>query len=305
MSRAAVEPFAIVQVPAVRERGEETLGTKSKFWYGGQDPERFDVLFKWSRANEDWSEKVAAELAGLLGLPHARYEMATLDDQPGGAPQLGVISFSFLAPGEQLIHGNQVLSRHDGAYPMDAIRHAYAYTVESTLDALHDVPAPVPPGGMAADLFVGYLLLDAWIGNTDRHHENWGLIKAPDGVRLAPTFDHATCLGRELTPETARLRLETRDRRQDVRAYIARARSAFFAPDSRPGSRTIAPFDAWERAARRLPEAAERWRRALAAVEAAAVDTLLDRVPTERISDSHRALARRILRLNRERIEDE
>ena len=29
----------------------------------------------------------------------------------------------------------------------------------------------------ARDLFVGYLLLDAWIGNGDRHHENWGFIR--------------------------------------------------------------------------------------------------------------------------------
>ena len=47
-----------------------------------------------------------------------------------------------------------------------------------------------------------YLLLDAVIGNVDRHHENWGILgKDVDGSvkgRLAPTFDHASSLGREL-----------------------------------------------------------------------------------------------------------
>ena len=27
------------------------------------------------------------------------------------------------------------------------------------------------------DLFVGYLLLDSLIGNTDRHHENWAILQ--------------------------------------------------------------------------------------------------------------------------------
>ena len=41
----------------------------------------------------------------------------------------------------------------------------------------------------ALDVFVGYLLLDAWIGNTDRHHENWGFVlvgEANERGRLAP-----------------------------------------------------------------------------------------------------------------------
>ncbi|MBE9169450.1 hypothetical protein IQ238_18640 [Pleurocapsales cyanobacterium LEGE 06147] len=28
----------------------------------------------------------------------------------------------------------------------------------------------------AIDTFIGYLLLDAWIGNSDHHHENWAFI---------------------------------------------------------------------------------------------------------------------------------
>jgi hypothetical protein len=40
----------------------------------------------------------------------------------------------------------------------------------------------MPPDGIttAIDTFVGYLLLDAWIGNGDRHHENWRFIATVD-----------------------------------------------------------------------------------------------------------------------------
>jgi hypothetical protein len=60
-----------------------------------------------------------------------------------------------------------------------------------------------------------YVVLDALIGNTDRHHENWGLLRKRIGDRwvgsLAPSFDHASSLGRELLDEKrSRLLMENR-----------------------------------------------------------------------------------------------
>ena len=47
--------------------------------------------------------------------------------------------------------------------------------------------------------FARLLAFDGWIGNADRHQENWGVITAADGsIRLAPMFDPASCLGAEL-----------------------------------------------------------------------------------------------------------
>jgi hypothetical protein len=47
------------------------------------------------------------------------------------------------------------------------------------------------------------------IGNTDRHHENWGLLAKFERrnddydlfIQVAPSFDHASSLGRELSDE--------------------------------------------------------------------------------------------------------
>ena len=47
----------------------------------------------------------------------------------------------------------------------------------------------------ASDVFVGFILLDAWFANQDRHHENWGALR-DDVLRLAPTFDHGASLAR-------------------------------------------------------------------------------------------------------------
>ncbi len=53
----------------------EQLGTKEKFWLR-IDGHRY--LFKIGRpgTGENWSEKIAAKLAELLGLPHAHYDLS-------------------------------------------------------------------------------------------------------------------------------------------------------------------------------------------------------------------------------------
>src|SRR5437762_4016700 len=84
------------------------------------------------------------------------------------------------------------------------------------------------------DLFVGYLMLDALIGNQDRHHENWGLIIVPEqstagfALLLAPSFDHASSLGRNESDEERLRRLHTRDQGSSLATYVQCARSAFF-----------------------------------------------------------------------------
>ncbi len=92
--------FPIVEVPTNAARSEEAMGSKWKFWYG--DPKLGDCLFKRSRPNtgEDWSEKLAAELCHLLGLPHAHYELAQWNGQPG------TISPKLLPPKTTLVHGD-------------------------------------------------------------------------------------------------------------------------------------------------------------------------------------------------------
>jgi len=59
------------------------------------------------------------------------------------------------------------------------------------------IPAPAQISSLG--VFVGYMLLDAWTANQDRHHENWAAITGAKGVELAPTFDHGSALARNLT----------------------------------------------------------------------------------------------------------
>src|SRR5690606_38524174 len=90
-----------------RERIEQ-LGSKPKFWFRHSDGRLW--LFKYARENtgEHWAEKIAAEVAALLGVPHARVELASADGQ------WGAICCDFTHEGElELVHGNELLVEMD------------------------------------------------------------------------------------------------------------------------------------------------------------------------------------------------
>jgi hypothetical protein len=251
------------------DRQDEQMGSKRKFWLCDSSTSRW-YLFKYSRENtgEHWSEKVACEVAGRLGLPHARVELATCE----GA--IGVLVEDVRPEREamSLVHGNELLVELDPSYPSQRDYRLSEHTVERVEQALRDhrVGLPDPSTVVAAlpaevedsfGLFVGYLLLDAIIGNTDRHHENWGVVatKSAAGSRtlqLAPTYDHASSLGRELHDAKRSERLRGSGA-HGIPGYVERARSALYgAPgDKKP----LSPLAAFQQAGALRPAARDAW----------------------------------------------
>lgn len=69
------EPYSVVQIQEewLLDEPEEEMGSKRKFWYR-REPDGVECLFKFPRPNtgEHWAEKIAAEVANLLGIPQAR-----------------------------------------------------------------------------------------------------------------------------------------------------------------------------------------------------------------------------------------
>jgi hypothetical protein len=182
----------------------EPLGSKQKLWFRSPSKDEPRLLFKYNRpgTGEDWSEKIASELAELLGLPHSRVDLASYEGQRGA------VLYDFTDNKRlPLIHGNELLDFVYPGYPTQQRHRAIEHTVQAVFGVLSQpnvvlpaTPLPVPADVVSAfDLFIGYLMLDGWIGNIDRHHENWGLLWHPDrttrGLTLAPSFDHAFVVG--------------------------------------------------------------------------------------------------------------
>lgn len=297
--------YPIIKVPADAPEAPEPLGTKQKFWYEGG---RF--LFKQIRhgTGEDWAEKVCAELARRLRLPHAEYDLAQWERDDGYVR--GVRSRNFCPQGAALTFGNELLAEADPDYAgkAESKYRVPAHTVQRVIFNLRNRNPALPLGWSppsfvrdVVDTFIGYLFLDALVGNTDRHHENWGIIRLPDGVmHLAPTFDHASSLGRNLLDEERDERLQTKDQNRTVEAFANRAASALYRAET--DSKPLAPLYAFFEAARWNHSAALGWLGVLEAFTDGETAIIIRDVPPERISDTAARFAHRLISVNRKNL---
>ena len=280
----------------------EQLGTKAKFWYRNGKGRR--MLFKEGRprTGENWAEKVCCEICRLLKLPHAEYDLAVWKGRKG------VVTPTFVPNGGRLVLGNELLARIVEDYDQTKRFRARQHTVRTVM-AVASISAvgfpkgwePVASIGDAAGVFVGYLMLDALVSNQDRHHENWGIIFLPEeGVFFAPTFDHASSLGRNETDVGRTERLTTKDKGRSVETYVARAKSAFYATylDTKP----MTTLDAFREAAKIRPEAADYWLAQLNNIGNRDYRSILMEIPNTEISTPARDFASRILEINTKRI---
>ena len=235
-----IDYYPIVKVNGEWKVDPEPMGTKRKFWY--LEPES-DVswLFKYPREDtgEHWAEKIAAEVADTLEIPHAHVELAEIGEGRDGPPPVrGLTTRSFLDDGSVLIHGNEIMVRVLSDYHRDLRFGQFLHTFENILIGLEMVFLDFSEWEIASQRFCQFLVLDALVGNTDRHHENWGLVEKrhEKGIDrfIAPTFDHASSLGRELQDERRELLLGTKR----VGRYSERAPGAVYwvETDARPPS---------------------------------------------------------------------
>lgn len=298
--------FRIITVNPHQAEALEPLGTKRKFWFREEQGQR--MLFKAEErgTGEDWAEKIACELANLLGLPHVDYELA--EETESQTP--GVVCKTFTPQPLVLFLGNELLLDRDPAYPARVGRKykVREHTVDAVVKVIRKLELPLPEFGgklpsevkTALDVFVGYILLDAWIANQDRHHENWGAVRKADELHLAPTFDHGASLARNLSDEERKKRLTTRDTGYKISAFLQKARSAFYAD---PGeSKPMTTFAAWQAFSAQASKASLGWLARLTRIDDQQVRRIVKEVPPHRMSSICQEFTVELLLENKQRL---
>jgi len=299
--------FPIVRVEARDTESLEPLGSKRKYWFTDDANKR--MLFKAAEkrgTGTDWAEKLACELCRLIGLPHVAYELA--EEADSGVP--GVICENCSLEPYSLVMGNQLLLKHDPNYPVDdtskygvskhtvsAVTQVVAYLQNPPQIWLGGLPETI---GSALEIFIGYVLLDTWIANPDRHHQNWAALRHDDELFLCPTYDHGAAMARGITDSNRSERLNTSDGNRTVASFAAKAKSAFYAAST--DRKTLTTYDAWQSFARYSPKAAETWLSQLAMIDQDIVEKLIARVPTKRMTEVSRSFTGRLLFENRKRL---
>ncbi len=267
-------PILTIQPEWVLE--EEAMGSKRKFWFRQPD-DGAGWLFKYPQPNtgQHWTEKIAAEIAEELEILHAKVELALFDGVKGSATE------SFAREGRELYHGNQILAGQVLGYdPVKRFRQS-SHTLANIFAALDRVFRRPELAVAAKQRMAEYLVLDALIGNTDRHHENWGILvkQTPKGRTriIAPSFDHASSLGRELlddTPGKCRVRILKENR---IGHYAENAPGAIYWDEN--DKRAISPLELVRRAARMHPDLFRRAFVLLDKLEKQSLERIVERVP--------------------------
>lgn len=284
-------PFPILEVSPDSVTGDEQLGSKNKFWFL-HEKQRW--LFKERRpeTGEDWAEKLASEFARILTIPAAQVELAVSGDRFGCASKL------FVADDENLMHGNEILAGQITGYDRNQRHHHSDHTLANIVKAIELL---VPSQEIYDDVLSvlgSYFVLDALIGNTDRHHENWGFLmrftEMEDGVfdvhlKVAPSFDHASSLGRELQDER-RTRILDENR---IGRYARGGHGGIYLQSTDP--RGANPLGLIEYGMQHHPQYFTPALQRLAGVPVGQLTAYVDEVPAERISDVAKVFAKQLL----------
>lgn len=182
----------------------------------------------------DWAEKIAGEIARILGVPSAHIELAECRGRRG------VLSKNVRPDGFELHSGHVWMDASpDVAYPgvgrTNRRRATVGYSLDHILGSLQlvgcppDCPSDLREFG-AEGVFGSYLLLDAIVANSDRHESNWAILRPIVGtgqVLLAPAYDNENSLGYQLTDD-ARAAIISGTKHGGVEGWVKRGRAVRF-----------------------------------------------------------------------------
>lgn len=278
---------------------QEARGLDPKDWVVppdevGNDGQAHWWLFKPIKAAsyrrfDDWSEKIASELARHLQLPAAIVELAN------GAREEGILSRNVTPNGWSMESGDTMLSELEGYVSCatdDRPKNRVGHNLPNIAAVLHGCSGP--PGTAyakwsAMEVFAGYLVFDAWIANTDRHAINWAVLtREQDGQQaLAASFDHGSALASG-----------TQDGRLSMTSPQAYAERGFAGRFEDGSHETLVELAV--RAVETVDGLAPSWLERLAAIEAAEIEDIVGRIPG--MSEVRRTFLCSLLTINQRRL---
>ncbi len=273
-------------------QGIEHQGTKEKFWFG----EKQDKLFKIGKhEGENWAEIVAFHLATLLDIPCAEYMPGSL--RKDSQIKYGVISQSFInkEDGERLINANELLVKLIKDYDPDKTYKQRNYTFSQSIALIKLLTPSLKENPIKQ--FIGYLIFDVWIGNQDRHSENWGFVATNTKPYLAPSFDHASSMGCRVGSTEKQERLNTRDTGYSVEAFSSKAKTAMY-----NNGKILKTYELSELCYKHYPKEYHFWVEKINQVSEQDMVKCFDELPENWMSDIDKKFTIKLLQANQKQL---
>lgn len=128
------------------------------------------------------SEYLGSHLFAHAGIETQQTLLGTCDGREA------VIMKDFLGAGETFVPFNDV-----GDSSLERDRERYQYTYEDISQMLRE-NSKLTDVRETCQRFWNMYVMDAWIGNFDRHGANWGFLKKDNQYRIAPVYDNGSSL---------------------------------------------------------------------------------------------------------------
>ena len=170
----------------------EGSGTSSQQWIVSKDRKKIG-LFKFPKSKETTdhiSEKLASDIAKLIGIPCADIDLGIYKDKyDEDKVKKGMISYKINEDGVDLVEGVSLISRVFKHYDSNELKDTETdecYSISMIMECLK-------PYKLEED-FLKIVIFDFLIGNSDRHDRNWAILRGNGIIRMSPLYDNASSL---------------------------------------------------------------------------------------------------------------
>lgn len=220
--------YPVIDISSWKYENMSVSGSKEKRWYRSPNESKL-ALFKLpvsltsdNNLNEDytgepWSEKISSEIGNQIGFVTHKVDIGILqlDEESmnyyglknsnvkSGDKIIGALCWSFLdEASDSLVEGADMIMDFDDSYNRESLKgekEIYNFDLLYRLFQKNNI----------IDFLFQMILFDTLIGNTDRHQDNFGVIRNEQigRQRFAPFYDNSSSLGRELTEKRIELML--------------------------------------------------------------------------------------------------
>ena len=284
--------FGIIQKATKDNSATEQQGTKAKFWYGMNK----DMLCKFGKVHgENWAELIACALATSLEIPRSEYKPAEYQEKEG-LPIKCVVSESFINRniGQRLINANELLAKNVASYDQEITYKQRKYTFFSAVGLFKVIECNGLDGYTPIQQFIGYLLFDVFIGNQDRHHENWGFVSSSSPLYLAPTFDHGSSMACRISDEERLKRMNSTDKGYQINCFITKAKSAMYGSSGK----LLKLHELAKLCKYHYPKETSFWLKKITNIEKSEIKSIINVHPSEWMTDIEKQFTLRFLLAN-------
>ena len=146
-----------------------------------------------SYANSNISEHIGSTIFNILGIKAQITSLHTATVK--GKEKLVVACKDFTQDGSSLYEFSKI---KNGC--IDSSKNGAGTELSEILDAISE--QSFIDSAILTDFFWDMFIVDAYLGNFDRHNGNWGLLVKNNLVSIAPVYDCGSCLFPQMDEET-------------------------------------------------------------------------------------------------------